>query len=297
MSNLAHLSGAGQMPTPADYVPSFALSLEEAKARMEMLQQFVSSQMVKGQDYGEIPGVDKPTLLKPGAEKLLNIYGFGCQLEQTGKIEDWDKGFFHFVYKASVINKRTGMVEAECEASANSKEAKYRYNWVPEWKLPPGIDTSLLTVWKEKETHDGRTYKLYRLENEDPYTLVNTLMKMAQKRALVGATLAATRTSAIFTQDVEDMGFEDRDAKPQGPAKNKPASPKQIEFLRSLAEKKGMKGAKLTAWVQDVIGRPVSSAQELTSPEASKVIEALKSNPEQEAIDRVHEEYQSEKAG
>lgn len=37
----------------------------------------------------------------------------------------------------------------------------------------------------------------------------NTILKMAQKRALVGATLQATATSGLFTQDVEDMVDED----------------------------------------------------------------------------------------
>ena len=32
--------------------------------------------MVKGQDYGVIPGTAKPTLLKPGAEKLAEYYGY-----------------------------------------------------------------------------------------------------------------------------------------------------------------------------------------------------------------------------
>src|SRR5688572_15251827 len=29
----------------------------------------------EGEDYGVIPGTKKPTLLKPGAEKICNVYG------------------------------------------------------------------------------------------------------------------------------------------------------------------------------------------------------------------------------
>ena len=43
------------------------------------------------------------------------------------------------------------------------------------------------------------------LENDDPFSLVNTLQKMAQKRALIGATLHATRASGYFTLDIEDI--------------------------------------------------------------------------------------------
>jgi hypothetical protein len=34
---------------------------------------------------------------------------------------------------------------------------------------------------------------------------VNTIIKMAKKRAYIDATLSATRTSGIFTQDLEDF--------------------------------------------------------------------------------------------
>src|ERR1039458_4154129 len=45
---------------------------------------------------------------------------------------------------------------------------------------------------------------LYRIPNPDGADVVNTIQKMAQKRALVAATLIATSASEFFTQDVED---------------------------------------------------------------------------------------------
>ena len=44
----------------------------------------------------------------------------------------------------------------------------------------------------------------YRVPNPDVADVVNTIQKMAQKRALVAATLIATSASEFFTQDVED---------------------------------------------------------------------------------------------
>lgn len=49
---------------------------------------------------------------------------------------------------------------------------------------------------------DGSTY---RIPNNDIFSIVNTLDKMAQKRALVAAVLIGTAASRFFTQDVEDM--------------------------------------------------------------------------------------------
>lgn len=49
------------------------------------------------------------------------------------------------------------------------------------------------------------TVTLYRIMNPDVVGMKNTIMKMAQKRAFVGAILLATGASEFFTQDIEDM--------------------------------------------------------------------------------------------
>ena len=64
----------------------------------------------------------------------------------------------------------------------------------------------------EKTTRRGQSVaweidvdtSLYRVPNPDGADVVNTIQKMAQKRALVAATLIATSASEFFTQDVED---------------------------------------------------------------------------------------------
>ncbi|MEN1761736.1 hypothetical protein [Anoxynatronum sibiricum] len=148
-------------------LPTLAITLEEARERIRMLQTFVAEMMVEGQDYGKIPGCQKPTLLKPGAEKLCDIFGFSKEVEVINRLEDWEKGIFHFEVKVRLTSKRTGFVEAEGIGSCNTWEKKYA--------------------------------------SQDPYTLVNTIMKMAKKRALVDAVLSATRSSNLFTQDLEDL--------------------------------------------------------------------------------------------
>ena len=46
---------------------------------------------------------------------------------------------------------------------------------------------------------------LYRVPNDDIASLVNTIIKIAQKRAYVGAVITAANASEFFTQDLEDM--------------------------------------------------------------------------------------------
>lgn len=154
-----------------DVFPDFAISLEEAKRRVKMLQEFVREQMVEGEDYGIIPGTgNKPTLFKPGAEKLNAIFGLAPIVEISSRLEDWDAGFVAYEVKVTLLNKRTTNVEAEGVGSCNSRERRYK--------------------------------------NQDAANIANTILKMAKKRALIDATLSATRASGLFTQDLEDMDLD-----------------------------------------------------------------------------------------
>lgn len=157
--------------TNCSIVPSFAITLNDAKERILMLQSFVKEMMIPNVDYGLIPRCDKPSLFKSGAEKLCDIFGFSKQIEILNRIEDWDKGLFHYEVKLILTNKRTGIIEAEGVGACNSRERKFK--------------------------------------TQDSYSIINTLLKMAKKRALIDAVLSATRSSGIFTQDIEDLDFEE----------------------------------------------------------------------------------------
>lgn len=192
---------------PADIQPdsgflNMTMSVQEAKRRLAELQEFIRSVMVPGEDYGKIRGSKKPTLHKPGAEKLCEVYGLAPTFEVTNRIERWEEpGFFHYEVRCRLVHRRTGVLVAEGLGSCNSLESKYRYRWVFDDELPKGIDKSRLVT---RQTKDGIQY---RIENDDIFSLPNTILKMAKKRALIDAVLSATRSSGIFTQDVEDVGF------------------------------------------------------------------------------------------
>jgi hypothetical protein len=83
----------------------------------------------------------------------------------------------------------------------NSMESKYRYRWLWPKELPDDFDRNNAVTRKVK---DGKVTQ-YRVDNDDIYTQVNTLIKMAKKRALVDAALSAGRLSNVFTQDIEDI--------------------------------------------------------------------------------------------
>ncbi len=216
-------------------VEEFAQKLAIMKQQLQLTQAFFKEVMVEGQDYGQIPGTEKPTLLKSGAEKLCEFYNFAPTIKQIDEEKDNETGFYRARVVVALVHKRTGVVVAEGVGEANTKEARYRYRWVPEWKLPPEVDKSALQ-WQERKDKSGKAYKVYRIENEDLFSLWNTVLKMAKKRALIDATLSATRSSGIFTQDAEDLAEWIEDAPtvlaeaPEPPAR--PAPPP--ESKRSL---------------------------------------------------------------
>ncbi|NLK96707.1 hypothetical protein [Defluviitalea saccharophila] len=222
-------------------VPSFAISLEEVENRIHVLEEFIKKYMIKGEDYGEIPGISKPTLLKPGAEKLCDVYGFAKMVEVKNRVEDWEKGFFHYEVEVTLINKRNNLIEAQGVGSCNSKERKYRY--------------------------------------QDPYTIVNTILKMAKKRALIDAVLSATRSSGIFTQDVEDMDIVEEVIKP--------SSEKQRKYIYNLSKEKHLDEEQLRTLCSSVIGEDKPS-KDWSSEEASKIIAALQNTPNPSMILNTH---------
>jgi hypothetical protein len=166
------------------------------------LDEFIGSKMVKGVDYGEIPGVDKPTLLKPGAEKLESLFFLRNEKECVEKsiADDWS--FIKYTYRTKIYNKG-GQLVSTCEGTCNSHEKKYRFNTVYPDKATEA--EKLAGRLETRKSRNGGTYQVYVIEKKDFHDLDNTLMKMAQKRSFVGAILEATNSSGRFTQDVEDM--------------------------------------------------------------------------------------------
>ena len=133
--------------------------------KIGQFQKVVRSQLMQNHDYGVIPGTPKPTLLKPGAEKILMLLGLRSEFDIVDSTRDFDKGFFQYQVKCKLY--RGDMLVTEGLGSCNNRERKY--------------------------------IKM------DPYTMDNTVLKMAKKRALVDAALLVGSLSDIFTQDLEDM--------------------------------------------------------------------------------------------
>src|SRR5262249_15958440 len=117
---------------PLDHQPFMpAMSVPQAVERFNTVVEFVRTVMREGIDYGRIPGTEKATLLKPGAEKLCTLFGLSSRFELVRWVEDWDgstfKGepFFYYLYRCQLW--RDDRIIAEGDGSCNSFEQKYRY--------------------------------------------------------------------------------------------------------------------------------------------------------------------------
>ena len=279
-----------------DSPQDMARKLANMKQMLELTHKFFREVMISGQDYGIIQGTDKPTLLKPGAEKLSEFYGYAPTIRQIEEEKDIQTGFYRARVTVSLVHKRTGVIIADGVGEANTYEGRYRYRWVPEWKLPKGIDTSSL-VSEQRKNKKGETYMAYRIENEDPWTLWNTVLKMAKKRALVDAVLSATRSSGIFTQDVEDLqewvntDFEDNLSKQtiqKQQTQQQQTNGKTLSGMSTAAQQKKIhveaekKGYNVEALVRER-GVESGSTKDLTKQQASELISWLLAAPPAQA--------------
>jgi len=185
------------------------MDFDQLKAQVRRLGEFYKGLMQEGTDYGTIPGTPKPTLLKPGAELLRGWAGLTPEFTVNNAGTDLRAGVFNYEVKCSLY--KDGKLVGEGVGSCNSLESKYRYRWVFEKELPQDIDKeSLVVKWFPKK--GGGHYPKYRLENENPQDLANTILKMAKKRSFIDAILTVTGASRIFTQDVEDVGISPDDS-------------------------------------------------------------------------------------
>jgi len=226
-------------------VTGFTLPDEETlKSQIEAINRFqelVHRFLIDGQDYGVIPGVSKPGLYKPGAEKITKLLSLADTYEIMDKVEDWNKPLFRYMIKCTLTWH--GEVISEGMGECNSMEAKYRWRDAKPVCPVCGEETIIKgkkeygggwLCWEKKggcgtKWPDGDSsiekQATGKVPNDDIYSIINTILKMAEKRALVDAALHAGRLSNVFTQDIEDLN--DNEAVGPKPAAKTPPPAKK----------------------------------------------------------------------
>lgn len=202
-----------EAPATAVSVP---MNETEIQQQVNLIQRVMKSVMKDGEHYGVIPGCGiKPSLLKPGAEKLSMTF----RMAPEYNISTIDLPGGHREYRVTTTLRSiiTGTVLGQGVGSCSTMEGKYRFRTgeieltgkpVPK-EYWTSRDVNLLGgKGFVPKKNDGRweiARQGERVEHDNPADYWNTCLKMAKKRSHVDAVLTATAASDIFTQDVEDM--------------------------------------------------------------------------------------------
>jgi len=188
------------------------------QAQRSAIVQLMQHAMKEGQDYGTIPGTGKPTLFKPGSEKLMSLF----HLAGEPIVEDLSTpDMMRFRVMVRITEVGSGRYLGSGLGEASSAEEKYQ------WRA---------SVCDEEfdETPKDRRRKKWRKSNNGAYAVkqvrtnmedaANTVLKMAKKRAQIDAVLTVTAASEVFAQDLEDEVAIDIDGQP--PANPRPQAAK-----------------------------------------------------------------------
>lgn len=165
-------------------------------ARLARIQTVMRQVMEDGIDYGKIPGTDKPSIFKPGAEKLAVTFHLGIG---DPIVTDLGDGYERR-YRVSVpVLAPTGVVLAVGVGECSSEEDKYawrRPNHQKEYDAAPADRRRIKYQRNGEEWNQVRT---------NPADVSNTILKMAHKRAYIHGIVMATGAGSIFGQDLEDL--------------------------------------------------------------------------------------------
>jgi hypothetical protein len=185
-----------------EYRPRIIMAASEAAEMDSQLRDMMRAVLVENTDYGTVPGASKPSLWKPGAEKLLQWFGFGHEIEkaETERAEDGTR--VGVTYRCTVFKEMGDgrkVTVATCEGYTGYDEDTFYTTEDAARRKAEAAERK----WAAKDRRPVNSAKWeYATEYRAPW---NTLIKIAQKRALVGAALQATSASTLFTQDLEDM--------------------------------------------------------------------------------------------
>lgn len=192
-------------------------------------------------DFGIIPGTQRPSLYKSGAEAIAMGYGLLQHYELVSSIENWDGDvpFFMYTVKCSLCKVVDGKeyVFSSAYGSANTKEKR-----------------------------NGRN---------DAFNASNSTLKMAQKRALTSAAIAVSGLSSAFTMDIEDSGFN-RSVENMTYDTTNPddkITTAQGKRLFAIAKTYGLGNVELKAWLKDKFG--LESTKDITQKQYDDVVAEL----------------------
>lgn len=211
------------------------MAVADIISHVAMVQEVMRAVMKPEVHYGVIPGTNKPTLYKQGAEVLCMAF----RVSDSYQVEDLaTEEVVRYRVTCTGIHQMNGLVLGTGMGEASSGEEKYKWRkaYKEEFEATPA------NLRREKgglNKSSKEKYSTYQVRTE-PADLANTILKMANKRAKIAMTINVTACGDMFGQDLEDMDDALRDHltrhNPEGAAVTKTALPAQTseEFARNM---------------------------------------------------------------
>ena len=212
-----HTISASETPSPAP------LTVHQVLTHVALIQQIMSAAMKEGEHFGRIPGCgDKPTLLKPGAEKLCLLF----RLAPAYDVEErqLERGHREYRVTTTLTSITSQVLIGQGVGACTTLENKYKFRAGPAEVTDRAVPRA---YWETRQDDPAKAQELIggkgftvkkvdgqgwmvakggeKVETDNPADHYNTVLKMAKKRALVDAVLTTTAASDIFTQDLEEV--------------------------------------------------------------------------------------------
>lgn len=177
------------------------MTIANVVQQAKVIQEVMQAVMKENVHYGTIPGTDKPTLYKAGAEKLCLVF----HIADEYRVEDLSTGPDAIRYRVTCTGRhqQTGVDMGSGIGEAQTGEEKYRWRKAvckEEFDAtPPNLRRT-----KYARGKGGSFYTIDQVRTE-PADLANTVLKMAAKRAKMAMVLNVLAASDAFGQDLEDL--------------------------------------------------------------------------------------------
>ena len=243
----------------------YAMTIDKVVNQVHLIQEIMEKIMKAGEHYGDaFEGATKPSLLKPGAEKISTTFRLAPKYTITKT--DLQNGHREYELICSLYHIPTGQFVGQGMGSCTTMESKYRYRNAAK-KCPACGKESIIKgkaeygggwlCWQKKggcgeKWKDGdpaiEKQPDGKVEYDNPADYYNTVLKMGKKRAHVDAVLTATAASDIFTQDIEDLPPEminktsapknEEEPKKKGSTREKPLNAAQGKAILEIGSNK-----------------------------------------------------------